>query len=82
MRTGAELLSARTDTYLDVVVLLAGALERLGVPAVLLLTPKTALLGYWRDEGDAERIPASPQEAAELARDGTLGLVYPELENK
>ena len=79
VRTGAELLSARTGTYLDVVVLLAGALERLGVPAVLLLTPKAALLGYWRDEGDAERIPASPQEAAELARDGTLGLVYPEL---
>jgi len=79
VRTGAELLSARTGTTLDVVVLLAGALERLGVPAVLLLTPKTALLGYWRDEEDAERIPASPQEAAELARDGTLGLVYPEL---
>ena len=79
VRTGAELLSARTGTTLDVVVLLAGALERLGVPAVLLLTPKAALLGYWRDEGDAERIPASPQEAAELARDGTLGLVYPEL---
>ena len=49
-------------------VLLAGVLERLGVPAVLLLTPKTALLGYWRDEEDAERIPASPQDAAELAR--------------
>ena len=79
VRTGAELLSARTGTTLDVVVLLAGALERLGVPAVLLLTPKTALLGYWRNEEDAERIPASPQEAAELARDGTLGLVYPEL---
>ena len=79
VRTGAELLSARTGTALDVVVLLAGALERLGVPAVLLLTPKTAFLGYWRNEEDAERIPASPQEAAELARDGTLGLVYPEL---
>ena len=79
VRTGAELLSARTGTTLDVVVLLAGALERLGVPAVLLLTPATALLGYWRNEEDAERIPASPQEAAELARNGTLGLVYPEL---
>ena len=79
VRTGAELLSARTGTSLDVAVLLAGALERLGVPAILLLTPAAALLGYWRNEEDAERIPASPQEAAELARDGTLGLVYPEL---
>ena len=79
VRTGAELLSARTGTSLDVAVLLAGALERLGVPAVLLLTPAAALLGYWRNEEDAERIPASPQEAAELARDGTLGLVCPEL---
>ena len=79
VRTGAELLSARTGTSLDVAVLLAGALERLGVPAILLLTPAAALLGYWRNEEDAERIPASPQEAAELARNGTLGLVYPEL---
>ena len=79
VRTGAELLSARTGTSLDVAVLLAGALERLGVPAILLLTPAAALLGYWRNEEDAERIPASPQEAAELARDGTLGLVCPEL---
>ena len=79
VRTGAELLSARTGTSLDVAVLLAGALERLGVPAILLLTPAAALLGYWRNEEDAERIPASPQEAAELARNGTLGLVCPEL---
>ena len=79
VRTGAETLGARTGTTLDVVVLLAGVLEHLGVSAVLLLTPTAALLGYWRSKKDTRRVSTSPQEAVELVRSGALGLVCPKL---
>lgn len=78
IRTAASLLDARTGTALDVAVLLAAVLERLGAAPVLLLAPQAVLLGYVRREGD-DSAPTSPQEAADLVRNGAMGLVDPSL---
>ena len=89
IRTAAGLLEACTGTVLDVAVLLAGVLERLGMAPVLLLAPKAVFLGYRRDqeghEGheDHENTPGgtrvSPQEAADLIRRGVMGMIDPDL---
>ena len=78
VRTAAELLDSRRGTVLDVAVLLAGVLVRLGTAPVLLLTPETILVGY-RRRGWEGRAPASPQEAADLIRRGVMGMIDPRL---
>ena len=78
VRTAAELLDSRRGTVLDVAVLLAGVLVRLGTAPVLLLTPETILVGY-RRRGREGRAPASPQEAADLIRRGVMGMIDPRL---
>ncbi|MCZ0858587.1 DUF4011 domain-containing protein [Actinomyces israelii] len=78
VRTAAGLLDSRTGTVLDVAVLLAGVLDRLGTAPVLLLTPETILVGY-RRRGRDGRAPASPQEAADLIRRGVMGMIDPDL---
>ena len=78
IRTAAGLLDARTGSVLDVAVLLAGVLERLGVAATLLLTPTTVLVGYRRREQDGGA-PISPQDAADLIQRGVMGMIDPDL---
>ncbi len=75
VRTAEDLLEAGEGTTLEVAVLLAGVLERLGVPATLMLTPDTALIAYGRDGSDVH--PTSPQEAVDLIGGGRMGLVDP-----
>ena len=83
IRTAAGLLEACTGTVLDVAVLLAGVLERLGMAPVLLLAPKAVFLGYRRDqeghENTAGGAHVSPQEAADLIRRGVMGMIDPDL---
>ena len=83
IRTAAGLLEACTGTVLDVAVLLAGVLERLGMAPVLLLAPKAVFLGYRRDqeghENTAGGMHVSPQEAADLIRRGVMGMIDPDL---
>ena len=78
IRTAAGLLDARTGSVLDIAVLLAGVLERLGVAATLLLTPTTVLVGYRRREQDGSA-PISPQEAVDLIQRGVMGMIDPDL---
>ena len=75
VRTAEDLLEAGEGTTLEVAVLLAGVLERLGVPATLMLTPDTALIAYGRDGSDVH--PTSPQEAVDLIGGGRMGLIDP-----
>ena len=78
IRTAAGLLDARTGSVLDIAVLLAGVLERLGVAATLLLTSTTVLVGYRRREQDGSA-PISPQEAVDLIQRGVMGMIDPDL---
>ena len=78
IRTAGSLLDARTGTALDIAVMLAAVLERVAVAPTLLLASETVLLGYRRRGGSAID-PASPREAADLVRGGTMGLIDPAL---
>ena len=89
IRTAAGLLEACTGTVLDVAILLAGVLERLGVAPVILLAPRAVFLGYRRDhethegheghEGTDGGSHVSAQEAADLIRRGVMGMIDPDL---
>ena len=78
IRTAARLLDARAGSVLDVAVLLAGILERLGMAGTLLLTSRTVLVGYRRRE-QGGGAPTSPQEAADLIRRGVMGMIDSDL---
>ena len=86
IRTASGLLEACTGSVLDIAVLLAGVLERLGVVPVLLLAPKAVFLGYRRpqgDQGDQEDADGEPhvsaQDAADLIQRGVMGMIDPDL---
>ncbi|WP_258522203.1 DUF4011 domain-containing protein [Actinomyces sp. Z5] len=75
VRTAGEVMDARSGSALDVAVLLAGILERLGGHPVLALTPASVLLGYARN--DAASTHGSPEAFAAGVRQGGIGLIDP-----
>jgi len=75
VRTAGEVMDARTGSELDVAVLLAGILERLGVRPVLALTPASVLLGYVRNR--TASTDDSPEAFAAGVRQGDIGLIDP-----
>ncbi|MDO4901405.1 DUF4011 domain-containing protein [Actinomyces sp.] len=75
--SAAELFDARAAAPLSAAILLAGALERLGVDSLLAFTPNAVLLGYPRN-GFA-RLDVSPAALAALVRHGEIGLVDPSM---
>ena len=78
IRSAEALLDTRQGTTLDLAILLAGLLERLGVPVCLLAMPDSVLVGYWRGQEE----PAALGEASQvvgLAERDLLGVVDPAL---
>ncbi|GAA4264446.1 DUF4011 domain-containing protein [Frondihabitans peucedani] len=51
IRTASEVLDGRLGTCLDTTVVLAAALERVGIRPLLFVVTGHAFLGYWRTEG-------------------------------
>src|SRR4051794_2270755 len=80
VRTPGDVLAWRTGTPLDVVVLLAAALEQAGIRPLLWLAEGHAFLGYWKEERNAES--AATTDVAPLVNLvdlGLIGLVEPKL---
>jgi hypothetical protein len=50
IRTADEVLVGRTGTCLDTTVVMAAALEQVGIHPLLFILDRHAFLGYWRDE--------------------------------
>ncbi|BDA64478.1 DUF4011 domain-containing protein [Actinomyces capricornis] len=79
IRSAEALMDTRRGTTLDLAVALAGLLERLEVPTLLLLTPACAMVGYWRDGQMPEPPPQDGEAVADLVERGLLGVVDPGL---
>src|SRR3954469_24864413 len=80
VRTPGDVLTWRTGTPLDVVVLLAAALEQAGIRPLLWLAEGHAFLGYWKEERSSES--AATTDVAPLVNLvdlGLIGLVEPKL---
>ncbi|WP_238994285.1 DUF4011 domain-containing protein [Actinomyces sp. 565] len=75
VRTAGEVMDARAGSELDVAVLLAGILERLGIRPMLALTSTSVLLGYARN--GAVSVGDSPEAFAAGVRQGDIGLIDP-----
>ncbi|WP_243896156.1 DUF4011 domain-containing protein [Actinomyces bowdenii] len=79
IRSAEALMDTRRGTTLDLAIALAGLLERLEIPALLLLTPGCALVGYWRGGPAPEAPPQDPEAIADLVAQDLLGIVDPGL---
>src|SRR3954449_6826633 len=80
VRTPGDVLAWRVGTPLDVVVLLASALEQAGIRPLLWLAEGHSFLGYWKEERNAES--AATTDVAPLVNLvdlGLIGLVEPKL---
>ncbi|MDO4242887.1 MAG: AAA domain-containing protein [Actinomyces sp.] len=75
VRTASRVLDERRAGPLDIAVLLAGLLERLGAAPVLLLNPDTVFLGYLRTP--ATVAPRTTAEVTALVEHGEMGLIDP-----
>lgn len=73
VRSPGDVLTWRVGTPLDLVVLMAAALEQAGIRPLLWLADGHAFLGYWREERSAES--AATTDAAPLVNLVDLGLV-------
>src|SRR3954453_3763984 len=73
VRSPGDVLTWRVGTPLDLVVLLAAALEQAGLRPLLWLAEGHSFLGYWREERSAES--AATTDAAPLVTLVDLGLV-------
>ncbi|WP_448616245.1 DUF4011 domain-containing protein [Modestobacter sp. URMC 112] len=73
VRTPEEVLDGRAGTCLDLVVVLAAALEQAGVRPLLWLVEGHAFLGYWREELAAQS--SATTDVASLVNLLDLGLV-------
>ena len=75
VRTPAEVIEGRLGTCLDTCVVMAAALEQVGIrPQVWLLTDH-AVLGYWRTETNAGSVTLDPAELVNLVDLGHLKIV-------
>src|SRR3954447_21064892 len=80
VRTPGDVLTWRTGTPLDVVVLLAAALEQAGIRPLLWLAEGHAFLGYWKEERSAESAATTDvPPLVNLVDLGLIGLVEPKL---
>ncbi|TFV62164.1 UNVERIFIED_ORG: DUF4011 domain-containing protein, partial [Bacillus sp. AZ43] len=73
VRSPGDVLTWRVGTPLDLVVLMAAALEQAGIRPLLWLADGHAFLGYWREERSAES--AATTDAAPLVNLVDLGLI-------
>ncbi|RBY88078.1 DNA helicase [Blastococcus sp. TBT05-19] len=73
VRSPGDVLTWRVGTPLDVVVVLAAALEQAGIRPLLWLAEGHAFLGYWREERSSES--AATTDASALVNLVDLGLV-------
>ncbi|WP_138758541.1 DUF3320 domain-containing protein [Modestobacter altitudinis] len=73
VRTPGEVLDERVGTCLDLVVVLAAALEQAGIRPLLWLVEGHAFLGYWREELSSQS--AATTDVASLVNLVDLGLV-------
>jgi hypothetical protein len=73
VRSPGDVLTWRVGTPLDVVVVLAAALEQAGIRPLLWLAEGHSFLGYWREERSSES--AATTDAAPLVNLVDLGLV-------
>src|SRR4051794_7839507 len=73
VRSPGDVLTWRVGTPLDLVVLLAAALEQAGLRPLLWLAEGHSFLGYWREERSAES--AATTDAAPLVNLVDLGLL-------
>ncbi|MCU1605860.1 MAG: putative helicase, partial [Modestobacter sp.] len=73
VRTPGEVLDGRVGTCLDLVVVLAAALEQAGIRPLLWLVEGHAFLGYWREEMSAQS--AATTDVASLVNLVDLGLI-------
>src|SRR4051794_8345430 len=73
VRTPGEVLDERVGTCLDLVVVLAAALEQAGIRPLLWLVEGHAFLGYWREELSAQS--AAITDVASLVNLIDLGLI-------
>ncbi|MGY1753877.1 DUF4011 domain-containing protein [Blastococcus sp. SYSU D01042] len=73
VRSPGDVLTWKVGTPLDLVVLLAAALEQAGIRPLLWLAEGHAFLGYWREERSAES--AATTDAAGLVNLVDLGLM-------
>ncbi|TQN42178.1 AAA domain-containing protein [Blastococcus colisei] len=73
VRSPGDVLTWRVGTPLDLVVLMAAALEQAGVRPLLWLADGHSFLGYWREERSAES--AATTDAAPLVNLVDLGLI-------
>ncbi|WP_324273495.1 DUF4011 domain-containing protein [Blastococcus brunescens] len=73
VRSPGDVLTWRVGTPLDLVVVMAAALEQAGVRPLLWLADGHSFLGYWREERSAES--AATTDAAPLVNLVDLGLV-------
>ena len=73
VRTPGEVLDERVGTCLDLVVVLAAALEQAGIRPLLWLVEGHAFLGYWREELSAQS--AATTDVASLVNLIDLGLI-------
>jgi len=73
VRTPGEVLDDRVGTCLDLVVVLAAALEQAGIRPLLWLVEGHAFLGYWREELSAQS--SAITDVASLVNLVDLGLI-------
>ncbi|MCZ2839913.1 DUF4011 domain-containing protein [Modestobacter sp. VKM Ac-2985] len=73
VRTPGEVLDERVGTCLDLVVVLAAALEQAGIRSLLWLVEGHAFLGYWREELSAQS--SATTDVASLVNLVDLGLI-------
>ncbi|MCZ2817907.1 DUF4011 domain-containing protein [Modestobacter sp. VKM Ac-2984] len=73
VRTPGEVLDERVGTCLDLVVVLAAALEQAGIRPLLWLVEGHAFLGYWREELSAQS--SATTDVASLVNLIDLGLI-------
>ncbi|WP_299959137.1 DUF4011 domain-containing protein [uncultured Modestobacter sp.] len=73
VRTPGEVLDERVGTCLDLVVVLAAALEQAGIRPLLWLVEGHAFLGYWREELSAQS--SAITDVASLVNLVDLGLI-------
>ncbi|KGH45683.1 DNA helicase [Modestobacter caceresii] len=73
VRTPGEVLDERVGTCLDLVVVLAAALEQAGIRPLLWLVEGHAFLGYWREELSAQS--SATTDVASLVNLVDLGLI-------
>ncbi|MCZ2826671.1 MULTISPECIES: DUF4011 domain-containing protein [unclassified Modestobacter] len=73
VRTPGEVLDERVGTCLDLVVVLAAALEQAGIRPLLWLVEGHAFIGYWREELSAQS--SATTDVASLVNLVDLGLI-------